>query len=325
MGKKGAPAAVSPDLEEQAVDNEPGETKEGDFLFQDGATYTGSYLKKGDEIVMHGEGMLQSGPEVFQGTFEKGQYKEGTFKSCNGAIYLGHFLDNKFHGLGEYTWNAKMPDERTYVGMWKNGYMHGFGQFMNFSFGVHKNFNGFAFKGYFSSAREEQAQLRRSFLDEYGGECSKSAVAAFRDLAANTAPEMPLSFLVPRPPTEEGVEEPPEAVFERASTEELVEGPFPASTAVAAPALQAFAARLADDAEKPLRVTVLEERDLSQYVSGRLRHDQLQYVGQAVEFEAPDAEVGAVRIAVLLNVSTIFDINVAKWKLVHIEEVQAPA
>merc|ERR1719329_171311 len=131
-----------------------------------------------------------------------------------------------------------MPDERTYIGMWKNGYMHGHGQFMNFSFGVHKNFRGFAFKGYFSSAREEQEQLKQSFLTEYGGECGKSATAAFKQLAERTAPEMPASFLVPAPPTEEGEEEDPEKQAakqaERASIEELVSGPFPVPATVAA-------------------------------------------------------------------------------------------
>jgi len=321
-GKEAAAPVVEEEKEE--VKEDPGEVKEGEFLFQDGATYTGFYLKKNDEIVMHGEGILQSGPEVFQGTFEKGQYKEGTFKSCNGAIYVGHFLENKFNGLGEYTWNAKMPDERNYIGMWKNGYMHGHGQFMNFSFGVHKNFKGFAYKGRFSSAREEQEQLKESFLSEYSSEVTISATNAFKELTEKSPVEIHKSYLVPTPPTEEGVEEKPEAVLERTNAEELVTGPFPINTAVAGPALQAFGARLADDAEKPLRVTVLEDREQSQFLSGRLRREQLQYVGQAVEFEAPDAEVGAVRAAVLLNISSAFDIAAAKWKLVHIEEVPAP-
>jgi len=325
MGKKGKEAAAVVAEEEEVVVEDVGEMKEGDFIFQDGATYTGSYLKKGDEIVMHGEGLLQSGPEVFQGTFEKGQYKVGTFKSCNGAIYNGHFLENKFNGLGEYTWSAKMPDERSYKGMWKNGYMHGHGEFLNFSFGVHKTVKGFSFRGRFSSAREEQEQLQQSFLSEYAGEYTKSATSAFRDMsekAAAAGGEIPSNFVVPRPPTEEGVEEKPESVLERTSTEELVDGPFPASSA---PALQAFAARLAEDAEKPLRVTVLEEADQSQFISGRLRRDQLQHVGQAVEFESPDAEVGAIRVAVLLNVSPVYDVSAAKWKLVHLEEVAAPS
>lgn len=324
MSKKKGKEVAAPVAEEEEEKKEEvlGELKEGEFLFQDGATYTGSYLKKGEEIVMHGEGILQSGPEVFQGTFEKGMYKEGTFKSCNGAIYNGHFLENKFNGMGTYTWNAKMPDERTYNGMWKSGYMNGHGQFINFSFGVHKSFRGFCFRGRFSTAREEQDQLKRSFLTEYGGECGKSATSALKELAEK---EVPSSYLVPRPPTEEGVEEKPEAALERAQIEDLVAGPFPSKDGVAAPALQAFVARLADDAEKPLRVTVVEEGEQSQFLSDRLRREQLQYVGQAVEFEAPDAEVGAIRAAVLINISSVFDIAAAKWKLVHVEEVPAPS
>lgn len=327
MAPKKAPAAAAPVEEEEPepVVEDLGEQKEGEFVFQDGSTYSGGYLQKGEDIVMHGEGTLQSGPEVFQGTFEKGQYKEGTFKSCNGAIYNGAFLENKFNGLGEYTWNAKMPDERTYIGMWKNGYMHGHGQFINFSFGVHKSFKGFSFRGRFSTAMEEQEQLKKAFLDEYCGENTKSAASAFRSMAEKAGEKIPAAILVPSPPTEEGVEEKPEAVLERASVEEFVDGPFPGSTAVSIPALQAFAARLADDAEKPLQVTVLEDREQTQLVSGRLRRDQLQHLGQVVEFEAPDAEVGAVRAAVLVNCSRVFDVSAAKWKLVHIEEVAAPS
>merc|ERR1719316_867241 len=183
-GKEPVPAPVAEKEEEPPKDDVIiGDLKDGEFLFQDGAVYTGSYLKTKDEVLMHGEGILQSGPEVFQGTFEKGQYKEGTFKSCNGAIYTGSFLENKFHGLGEYTWNAKMPDERTYKGMWKSGYMHGHGEFVNFSFGVNKSFRGFCYRGRFSSAREEQEQIKTAFLTEYGGEVSKSATNALKDLA----------------------------------------------------------------------------------------------------------------------------------------------
>jgi len=120
------------------------------------------------------------------------------------------------------------------------------------------------------------------------------------------------------------VEDKPEAVQERVTAEEMASGPFPVNSAVTPAALQAFAARLAEDAEKPLQVNVLEDKDQSQFVSGRLRREQLQHVGQAVEFEAPDAEVGAIRVAVLLNISTVFDVSNAKWKLIHVEEVPAP-
>lgn len=331
MGKKAAAAATPPPAaeEEEVPEEEPGELKEGDFIFQDGSTYVGSYMKKGDEICIHGEGLMQSGPEVFEGTFEKGQYKEGTYKSCNGAIYIGHFFDNKFHGLGQYTWNAKMPDERTYIGMFRNGYMHGCGQYMNFSFGVHKNFKGFSFRGRFSSAREEQEDLKTSFMAEYGTEYYASASSALKQLAEKTTTEMPERYLVPNPPTEEGEEEKPENVLARAQVEELVAGPFPPATAVPPAALQAFAARLDPEAEKPLKSKIYDgmakDGEQAEVIAGRLRHEQLQHVGQAVEFEASDAEVGAVRVAVLVNISNIFDVSAAKWKLVHIEEVPAPA
>jgi hypothetical protein len=328
MGKKGAaPTPAAPkEEEEEPVVEDLGELKEGDYQFPDGSTYTGCYLKKGDDVCLHGEGTLQSGPEMFQGTFEKGQYKEGQYKSCNGAIYVGHFHDNKFHGLGEYTWNAKMPNERTYRGMWKNGYMHGFGQFSNFSFGVHKVFEGFSCKGRFSSARKEQEDLKSGFVEEYSSEHIKSATVAFTSLGEKTAErggEMPKAFLVPEPPTEEGVEEKPEAAAERASIEELVSGPFPANNAVSATAMQAFVARLGEEVEKPLSIRIVEDKYDTVFMERRLLHDQLQHVGQAIEFEAADAEVGSIRSAVLLNISRTFDISAAKWKLVHIEEVAA--
>jgi hypothetical protein len=331
MGKKAAPSPTpaKEEEEEEPVVEDLGEIKEGDYVFQDGSTYTGCYLKKGDDVCLQGEGLLQNGPEMFQGLFEKGQFKEGQFKSCNGAIYVGHFHENKFHGWGEYTWNAKMPNERMYRGMWRNGYMHGCGQFLNFSFGVHKVFKGFSFRGRFSSAREEQANLKKCFLTEYCGEHKQSGGAALTALVEKTASrasgDIPAVFLVPRPPAEEGTEEKPEAVAERASIEELVAGPFPAKDVVQLAALQAFLARRSEDAEKPWNINVVEEKEQSQFLDGRLRHDQLQHVGQAIEFVTPDAEVGAIRRIVLLNVSRIFDISAAKWKLVHIEEMQAPA
>merc|ERR1712054_62709 len=128
-----------------------------------------------------------------------------------------------------------------------------------------------------------------------------------RDMAEKSASEIAASYLVPA-----------------TAAEEMADGPFPLNSSVTPAALRAFAARLAEDAEKPLQVSVLEDKDQSQFVSGRLRRGPLQHVGQAVEFEAPDAEGGAIRAAVLLNISTVFDVSNAKWKLIYVEEVPAP-
>jgi hypothetical protein len=263
---------------------------------------------------------------MFRGTFERGQYKHGEFKSCNGSVYYGYFYDNKFHGWGEYTWNSKMPNERSYRGMWKNGAMHGKGEFRNFSFGTDKVFKGFSFQGRFASGMNEQDNLKKSFLDEYGGEYSRSARAALLTIGEKTQArgEMPEACLVPKK-VEEGAEEKPEAEAERTEIEALVSGPFPSGDAVPAAAMQAFVTRLAEDAEKPLVVRVLEDTcGESQFLGSRLYREQLQHVGQAVEFDAGDVEVGAVRGVVMINVSKVYDISAAKWKLIHVEEMQAP-
>merc|ERR1712232_391947 len=115
------------------------------------------------------------------------------------------------------------PNERSYRGMWKNGAMHGKGEFQNFSFGTDKVFKGFSFQGRFSSGMTEQEKIKTSFLDEYGGEYGKSARAALSALGEKTQirGEIPAAILVPKE-AEEGAEEKPEAKAERADIEALV-------------------------------------------------------------------------------------------------------
>mmetsp|Transcript_17023 Transcript_17023/g.31921 ORF Transcript_17023/g.31921 Transcript_17023/m.31921 type:complete len:324 (-) Transcript_17023:130-1101(-) len=323
MGKKGKEAVASPPPaeEEEVKPEEPiGDQLQGDFIFADGSTYKGGYLKKGDDVCLNGEGLLQSGPEVFQGTFEKGQYKVGKYTSCNGAVYVGHFHENSFHGLGEYTW----PDGRSYKGMWKNGYMHGSGQFINFSFGVHKVSKGFSFEGKFSSRKEEQQKAKQSYLAEYGSDYTKSATAALQSMGErSTGAEACKDFFVLPIPLEG--EEKPEAAAERAAAEELVLGSFPEVSAVQVPALQAFVAQLAEGAEKPLQTILMEDKNQTDRSGPRLRHEQLQHVGQGVEFLAPEAEVGQLRCLGFINISSEFNVAAAKWKLIYSEEVPAPA
>eukprot|EP00747_Dinoflagellata_sp_TGD_P183361 gnl/TRDRNA2_/TRDRNA2_38191_c0_seq1.p1 gnl/TRDRNA2_/TRDRNA2_38191_c0~~gnl/TRDRNA2_/TRDRNA2_38191_c0_seq1.p1 ORF type:complete len:316 (+),score=93.33 gnl/TRDRNA2_/TRDRNA2_38191_c0_seq1:95-1042(+) len=310
--KKAAASPEPPPPDENKQVEEPqGEILDGKFTFQDGATYEGEYMKKGDDICLHGEGWLISGPEQFKGLFEKGLYKEGKYTSCNGAVYNGSFNKNIFHGFGEYNW----PDGRVYKGMWKDGLMHGRGQFSNFSFGADKVFKGFCVEGRFASSREGQLDARKQFLAEYGEEYRSSALAALQE------PDLEV-LLVPTGDEEDK----PELSAERASVEEIVAGPFPDAAGVALAKVQAMVALLAEGAsEKPPQVTVLEEREQSatSFDGKRLKREQLQHVGQAVEFVTSDAEPGALSVLVLANVCTEYDSTLARWKIIHYEEVPA--
>mmetsp|Transcript_3693 Transcript_3693/g.9475 ORF Transcript_3693/g.9475 Transcript_3693/m.9475 type:complete len:322 (-) Transcript_3693:109-1074(-) len=321
MGKKAAPPVAAPEVkEEEPVAIPVGEQLEGDFQWQDGSTYSGQYLKLNDDVCLHGKGVLITGPESFNGCFDKGSFKVGKYTACSGAIYNGAFRGSLFHGLGEYQW----PDGRTYRGMWKDGFMHGRGQFLNFSFGMDKCHTGFSIEGRFASSKKEQDQMKQRFMDAYCAEQEKSAKDALRDLAGRAGPDgAPKEYFVPIQP--EGEEERPELIAERDAAEELVEGPFPDATTMQQAAIQAFVALL-DDAENGLVIGVFEDRSSSQRFDGqRLKRDQLQGVGQCVEFTAVATEVGSVTCVSLVNVSTEYDLAKAKWKVVFVDEVLAPA
>lgn len=295
-----------------------GEQLEGDFVFQDNAKYSGQYLKVAEDVSLHGTGKLDMGPETFVGIFENGCYKEGKYTACSGAVYVGSFHENLFHGPGEYKW----ADGRIYKGTWKNGFMHGRGQFYNFSFGAEKCHTGYSIDGRFASNREEQENMKRQFLDEYCGELTRSASAALQDLASRaTAEGAPKEFFVPAVETDET----PEVTAERTAIMEVVDGPFPALTAYPQSLIQPFAARLEEGAERPLSVTALEDKTECQRFDGRrLKREQLQHVGQCVVFSAPDAETNALALVILVNVSKDYDITKAQWKLVYSEESTSP-
>jgi len=313
MGKKAAAAPEPVAAEPEAKPEPVAEQLQGDFVFQDGSTYSGQYLKKGDAVHLHGEGTLLTGPESFKGTFENGLYKVGEYTSCSGAVYSGNFKNNKFHGVGNYVW----PDGREYRGTWKAGDMHGLGNYLNFSVGADKRFVGFSIRGQFASGAREQEEAKKSFLAEYGGQCTSSASAALRDLAARaTADGAPAEFLVPQ-----GQE--PEQLAARTACEEIFSGPLPEVSATAQAPMQAFVARL-DNAEQPLEVSVYNGLGGSTRIdSQRLKRPQLQVVGQAVEFFAPEAEAGALQLVVLVNVSSEYDVECAQWKIAHCEAVPA--
>jgi hypothetical protein len=311
--------------EEEPPPPEPepvGEQLTGDFVFQDGSTYSGQYLKIDEDVTLHGTGTLVTGSEVYRGTFEKGLFKEGTFTAGSGAVYTGAFQDNVFHGVGEYRW----PDGRSFKGTWKNGLMHGRGEFANFSFGAEKYHTGFSIQGRFASNREEQEEMKGQFLDEYRSDHYLSAVTALKDLANKTNEEaMPKEFLVPpaQQPESPDVEK---ALLEREAILELVDGPFPEANGCSQQLLQAFTARLEEGCESPLVVTSVEEKgQCERFDARRLKREQLQTAGQCVMFTAPNAEIGALSLLVLVNTSKEYNVAMAQWKLVYLEEAAAPA
>lgn len=324
MGKKVQVEVLPPAEVEAQVELEepPGEQLHGEFLLSDGSTYEGQYWKDDSCIQMHGKGILRCGHEVFDGMFENGQYKVGMYTNHDGVTYTGNFRSNVFHGPGEYTW----PDGRIYRGMWINGRMHGRGEYEKFSFGTSQIFKGFSLEGKFESGRKEQVQAKQVFHTSYGCCCIQSASATLQDVVNRMTTEVPKDFLVSQSPSPSDEAESERAVVERALALAVVTGPFPEVTSVSPSVLHAFVAGLVDGAERPVRVTVLEEQEQTDRFDGRrLQHEQLQYVGQAIEFslEAPDPlekAVVATPFLVLVNISAEFDIEKSKWKLVHYEE-----
>jgi len=311
----------------------PEEQLKGDFVFPDGSTYKGQYLQKGAVRTIHGEGTLQSGPETFTGTFERGLYKKGTYTGCNGAVYTGTFKNNQMHGFGEYRW----PDSRSYKGMWKDGKMHGRGKFSNFSFGADQTKEGFSVMGEFGSSYVKQQEAKKKFLEEYGAEYRESAIACLKDLSEAGSIDAESRHLVPQPPDDE--EEAPEAKEERTKVEELLSGKSPLAEQVVMTGIQALYAGLTPNAETgevKTQVTLLEKSSDATVaeskrfkVSGQfgiMANQQLQHVGQCIEFTTLDSESGAIvapKLA-LVNINRDFDVEKAEWKIVHYEDPEPP-
>lgn len=346
MGKKAAQTPEPPKEEEPVEEPEPPPVQlQGDFVFPDGSEYSGQYLKKADNVCFHGDGQFNSGPEVFQGTFENGGYKKGMYKSCNGSVYTGNFYNGLFHGPGEYTW----PDGRVYRGMWKDGQMHGRGQYENFSFGIDKLVEGFSIQGSFLSSVRGQEDAKKTYLDEYAVEYTGSATAAVRDIVAKmdaaakaaepvdtkkgappgppggAAPiRVPKEYSVPLPPPQGETEE-PEATGERAAVEKIVAGPFPDAAAISLAKMKTFADLFPEGAAQQGQAILYQSKeDCERFDGGRLRCDQLSHVGQGVELSNPQAEGGNIRTMVLVNVASDYDISRVHWKIVSCEEVPLP-
>jgi len=325
MGKKASPspAPVAQEEEPPAKEPEP-EIFSGEFEFQDGSMYKGDYCKKGDNICLHGKGCLLSGPELFEGLFDNGRHNDGTYTSCSGAVYSGTFKNNVFHGFGTYTW-PKGGDgtHRVYQGSWRDGLMHGRGQFQNFSYGFDKLITGFSIRGRFSSNVDEQEEAKRSFIADYGDPYVSSAKKALLDLAAKTTPEgLPHEYLV-NPPVQDGDEVAED--IGGSPVEDLVLGPYPDALAVSMTTIQGFAASLTEEAEKPVQIAVMEDRtQVGSFDGTRIRKEQLQHVGQCVEFKA-DGTPGSICAIVFVNISSEYDSKNPAWKLVHCEVVPYPA
>lgn len=321
MAPKKPPTPTGEAAEEPKEEEVAAEVLNGDFIFKDGTMYKGQYLKKGDDVCIHGEGALQSGPESFKGTFENGLYKSGRYTSCNGAVYTGTFKNNLFDGLGEYHW----PDGRAYKGTWKEGKMHGRGQFQNFSFGADKEFRGFSVGGNFCSDGAAQAEASNQFLAEYRDiEYVPLAKELLQKLGAG---EVPQDFFVPAMPELQDVS--PEAKVARearGAIEEMVRPPFPAKEGVTPELLKRLVDGLAEGAEPPLQVRVLVDKsDATCIDAHRIRNEQLQHVGQVVEFIAQDAEGGTFAKMVIMNVGSEYECSKAVWKIVSAEEAPQPA
>lgn len=340
MGKKAAPVAdvASPDHDSIPAAEEPLEERskvDCDFIFPDGAEYHGQYFKKGDEIWMHGDGCLQSGPEVFQGQFDMGQYRHGKFTSCSGATYQGWFRGSLYHGFGEYIW----PDKRKYCGLWANGQMHGRGTYTNFLFGedvVFKNY--FTVNGRFASSARAQEQAKKEYMAAYCPDYVHHATAALIMLVSKAAPAEPAD---PKKKGKASAEEDPgvsdevlkamfyphedtsaEAIDMRTKMEQMVSGPFPDAHSLTPAALASFVSAFADGAEKPGNVIVYESNQPGQCGHldvRRLQIEQLAHIGQVVEFCCPEAEPGALVALVFVNVSSEYDVAAALWKLIHVE------
>jgi len=333
--------AATPEPEandDQPVQEETTEEQlKGDFMFPDGSTYKGQYLQRTTDPLrlIHGEGTLQSGPEQFSGTFERGLYKKGTYTGCNGAVYNGTFKNNQFHGFGEYRW----PDSRSYKGMWKEGKMHGRGKFSNFSFGADQTKEGFSVMGEFGSSYVKQQEAKKKFLEEYAVEYKESALASLKDLAekagAAGSMEAASEYFVPVPNEGEETAEETEKKEEKTRVEECISGKCPLLEQVQVADITALQAGLTPDAETgavKTQVMLLEKGSDCSVVEpkrfkvsgqfGIMAKEQLQHVGQCVEFWMVDPESGAMTAPklALVNINRDFDVEKAQWKIVAYEE-----
>uniref|UniRef100_A0A0G4IAT7 MORN repeat-containing protein 5 n=1 Tax=Chromera velia CCMP2878 TaxID=1169474 RepID=A0A0G4IAT7_9ALVE len=178
--------------------------------------YRGSFEEKGALRTCHGNGILEQGPDVLQGVFEKGQLSAGAYYFGDGSEYVGQFFNQKFHGEGTFRW----ADGKEYEGEWSNGLMEGPGTLTVDG----RPYTGFFEKGTFDFSAATQARLKEEHKTKYGQRVA-SALATFigdKLTQMETAGPDPSVFLLPAAPS---AEDPPE---KSAQTKALLD----ASTAV---------------------------------------------------------------------------------------------
>ena len=116
-----------------AVGQEPVEVEDplpgvGKFQFPDGSWYEGDYITVNRKKKRHGMGMLQDGPESYEGAWVNDSMTgEGQYTFSSGATYTGSFKNGEFEGQGVYKW----MDGATYSGEWHQNKMHGKGVFLD--------------------------------------------------------------------------------------------------------------------------------------------------------------------------------------------------
>merc|ERR1712151_844758 len=71
---------------------------------------------------------------------------------------------------------------------WRDGQMHGLGEFENFSIGVDRIFKGVCVAGQFKSGLENQAEAKRAFLKDYASEYAASITTWLRAMAERAQP-----------------------------------------------------------------------------------------------------------------------------------------
>jgi len=111
----------------------------GKYVFFDGATYTGEFVKG----LQSGKGMeVWADNSRYEGEFREGN-KNGTgiWRSAAGDMFKGNFHNDVMHG-DEY----KFADGRFYRGLWKDGHMGGHGT-MEWLAGADSDLEGDVFTG----------------------------------------------------------------------------------------------------------------------------------------------------------------------------------
>lgn len=275
---------------------------------------------------------MYMGPESYSGLWHRGAKVRGQYAFPGGSLYDGFFVDDKFQGIGCYTW----ADGRSYVGMWETGQMHGFGTYNNFSFGTSAKADGFSWRGGFQSNAAQQQQCREKFSEAYSGPAVEAVTACLKTLLAEKTASHDDStgvFLAEVPP-EHDAEAPESRPATPGSHAEVVQKPptgFPHRNMLSTPCLEALVQGLENGESK-----LIVAKDAESCCVGQLlKYPQLQYVGQAIEIRHQERALAAVFVNVQRRVDLASPVSQhpfnpyawerAEWKLVHWEQDQESA